>query len=204
MAQQINIYQVIKPIYYFEKLLGFIPFTVDFKKKETKRTIFDATIGLFHGLFFFCSLILMVYEFNISKDPEKVLFETGLRINLIFGAAIGALVPLINSFLHSSLQSFYREIDVFDQKVQQLEFAEHNKKQKLFGIILFIVFQCFFGMTIFLVFYVYEKWNIQIITVREIFAFLILALFFMAHNILVIFSLFNLKMRFQIINEALG
>lgn len=203
MAQQLNIFQVIQPIYYFETALGFIPFTIDFKNRKLERRTSDVIIGIIRFLLCSISLYLIIYEMTLKKDSEKILFETGLRVNLLFGALIGLIGPIFNIFQHKRLQEFFTGLHDFDQKVQKLGMKDSNRKQKLFTIILFITFQTFFALMNLLVLYIYDDWKIEVIGPRDIFSFLLLGMFFLGHNLMVIFSLYILKMRFEIINNTL-
>lgn len=70
-------YSLFKPLYYYEKMFGFVPITIYFDKRLIKVTKFDVflNVGQLIGYAILCQILIL--DFQVERGAKKSIYEMG-------------------------------------------------------------------------------------------------------------------------------
>lgn len=115
-----NIFETFKPIYYFSKIFGILPITVDFTKRNVKTTIADLIKAF--GCVCVWIVIFISWKLNGAYDEkaEKIVLNTGVNVALSFGFFIVISLPIFNVLNRVKLTKIIFNLSAFDERVRKL------------------------------------------------------------------------------------
>lgn len=113
-----NIFDTFKPIYYFSKIFGILPITVDFSKRKVKTTIAD----LIKACICVCVWIIIFISWKLNEayygKAGKVVLNTGVNVALSFGFFIVSSLPIFNVLNRVKLTTIILNLSAFDERVR--------------------------------------------------------------------------------------
>lgn len=125
LSKNLNFMYSFRPVYYFNRVYGFLPFTITY---NSRGKIHGLNVETFDILWFGISIIInLILAFTISKDTEILQDSEDGSIILVGGDYLSHMLSMIfdtlligtDMCIRYKLVNILKKINTFDEKVSQ-------------------------------------------------------------------------------------
>lgn len=203
-----NIFDAIKPFYYFSKCLGTIPFTINGKNNflDVKTTFNDYLIYFIFNIVYFYLIFL-----SLTDQLNSIFFETSSKVAntlnqmmILSGIVFAMFLNLINFIFKNSTKEILSNFFEIDSYMSRFNLEVNHKAQSKL-LIKFLIFYLFLMILLSLVtgiFFYMVTGNIYL-NFMVLFTLILNYLFYANFLCQFVLSLLSVRERFKKINSGL-